>query len=234
VTRTAAFFLALLAAALLGATDGSGASAQNPKLLGRVGPGFSIALQDASGAGVTNLAPGTYDVEVSDQSGEHSFHLQGPGVDQTTTAAETGTTTWVVTFQVGTYVFLCNEHASTMRGRFTVGATPPPPPPPPLGTGAISSRTKLALRVGPGFTITLKTAAGKNFKSMRRGTYRIVVNDRSRFHNAHLIGPGAVDKKTGVAFVGRAAWRVKLAKRGTLRFLCDPHRRQMRGTKKIV
>lgn len=234
MTRTAAFLLALLAAALLGATDGSGASAQNTKLIGRVGPGFTITLQTASGAGVTNLEPGTYDVEVSDQSGEHSFHLQGPGVDQTTTAAETGTTTWVVTFQAGTYVFFCNEHASTMRGRFTVGATPPPPPPLPPSTGAISPKSKLALRVGPGFTITLKTVAGRNFRSMKRGTYRLVVNDRSRFHNAHLIAPGGVNKKTRVAFVGRATWRVKLAKRGTLRFLCDPHRRQMRGTKKIV
>jgi plastocyanin len=233
MARTAALLVALLGAALLGAGDGSGAQAQNPKLIGRVGPGFSITLQTASGAGVTNIDPGTYDVEVSDQSAEHSFHLQGLGVDQTTTAAETGTTIWVVTFQVGTYVFFCNEHASTMRGRFTVGATPPPPPPSPR-IGAISSRTKLALRVGPGFTITLKTVAGRSFRSMKRGTYRIRVNDRSRFHNAHLIAPGGVNKKTRVAFVGRVTWKVKLTKRGTLRFLCDPHRRQMRGTKKIV
>lgn len=107
------------------------------------------------------------------------------------------------------------------------------------GAGASASTTvapgtTLALKVGPGYTISLKTATGKSFTSLRRGSYTIVVRDKGNFHNAHLMAPGGISKKTGVSFVGTVTWKVKLAKTGTLRYQCDQHPSEMHGSKKIV
>jgi len=237
MSRAAALFVALAVAALLGATDGNARQTANPLLFGNVGPGFTITLKDASGARVTRLDPGTYDIQVTDQAEEHNFHLVGPGVDQSTDVAATGTVTWTVTLTEGTYRYFCDPHSTTLRGSFTVGAAPPPAPTPiptPTPTAAISAKTPLVLKVGPGFTITLKTKAGKSFKAMRRGTYRIVVKDLASIHDAHLVAPGSVSKKTGVAFMGTVTWKVKLTKVGTLTFRCDPHATIMHGSRKIV
>jgi len=234
MTRVLVFALALAAAALLGATEGSAVRAENPKLFGTVGPGFSIILKDAQGSPVRNLDPGTYDIEVQDLSEEHSFHLNGPGVDRMTSVGGTGTETWTVTFTDGTYTYNCDPHSTIMRGRFTVGNTPPPPPPP-APTVVVSPKTRLVLTAGPSEVITLKTAAGKSFKSMKRGTYTVTVRDRGRIHSAHLVAPGYNRKTTPLTYVGTQIWKVKLAKVGTLRFYCDPHRlRGMRGSAKIV
>ena len=233
MARVFAFGLALAATALLGATDGSAVRAQNLKLFGTVGPGFSIILEDAQGSRVRNLDPGTYDVQVEDLSEEHNFHLFGPGVDQLTSVAEMGTESWTVTLADGTWRYHCDPHSTRMSGSFTVGTVPPPtPPPPPPST--VTAKTKLLLTSGPGFTITLKTAAGKSFRSMKRGVYTVVVRDRSRIHNAHLIARG-FDRKTAVPYVGTQTWKAKLAKVGVLKFLCDPHALTgMKGSAKIV
>jgi plastocyanin len=231
MTRVLALATAVLAAAFLGAGGGGAASTQNPKLHARVGPGFSIGLTDGSGARVTQLDPGTYDIEVEDEGAEHSFHLRGPGVDRRTGIEATGKELWTVTFADGTYSFFCDEHPTTMQGSFTVGNPPATTTPPPA---AITPKTRLVLTSGPGFRITLTTGAGKAFKSMRRGTYTIVVRDRSAIHNAHVVAPG-FNRRTAVPFVGTQRWKARLAKAGTLRFLCDPHASQgMRGSKKIV
>ena len=79
MTRAAAFVVALVVAALLGAADGAAVQAQNPKLFGTVGPEFEISFRDAQGNKVTKLDPGTYDVQVRDLADVHTFHLQGPG-----------------------------------------------------------------------------------------------------------------------------------------------------------
>jgi plastocyanin len=220
----------LLAAALLAAAGGGATPAENPKLHASVGPGFAISLTNDAGARVTRLDPGTYDIEVEDEGTEHNFHLRGPGVDERTGIEETGKKLWTVTFAAGTYSFLCDVHPTTLRGSFTVG-TPPATTPPPA---AITPKTRLLLTSGPAFRITLTTGTGKAFTSMKRGTYTIVVRDRSAIHNAHVIAPG-LNRKTTVPFVGTQTWKAKLAKAGTLRFLCDPHAGQgMRGSKKIV
>jgi hypothetical protein len=81
---------------------------------------------------------------------------------------------------------------------------------------------------GPGFKIEVKTAAGKDLKTIRAGTYRIKVEDKSSMHNFHLIGPG-LNKRTGVAFKGDTIWTIKL-KPGRYTYQCDPHAlRGMRG-----
>jgi plastocyanin len=232
--RVLVFALAIAAAALLGATDGSAVQSQNVKLVGTVGPGFSITLEDAQGNRVRNLEPGTYDIEVKDLSEEHNFHLTGPGVDRLTPVGAATTESWTVTLTNGTYRYNCDPHASTMRGSFTVGATAPPPPPTPAPR-PVTAKTKLVLTSGPAFAITLKTPKGKAVKTMKRGTYTMVVRDRSRIHNAHVVAPGFNRKTSPLTYKGSQTWKMKLRKTGTLRFLCDPHARGgMKGSAKIV
>ena len=105
-----------LAAALLGATDGAASPAQAPTLFGEVGPGFEISLRNAQGSRVTQLDPGTYVVRVEDKSDFHSFHLEGPGVDEMTEVAFTGTVEWTVTFRDGRYRFHCDPHPGNRAG----------------------------------------------------------------------------------------------------------------------
>jgi plastocyanin len=79
---------------------------------------------------------------------------------------------------------------------------------------------------GPGFTITM------NKKTVKAGTYVITIRDRSSIHDFHLTGPG-VNKVTSVPKVGTTKWTVKL-KKGTYRFVCDPHRAIMHGILKVT
>ncbi|MCE3287251.1 MAG: hypothetical protein K0S64_857 [Gaiellaceae bacterium] len=226
-----AVWLFLLAS--LGAAGGEATPAQATKLTGRVGPGFTISLSTEAGARVTNLDPATYEITVDDMSEEHNFHLSGPGVDRATEIGDLGTQTWTVTLRDGTYRYVCDPHQGTMRGSFTVGNVALPPPTPKLPSNAVTPKSKLRLTSGPGFTISLKTAAGKAVKTLTTGTYTVAVRDRSTFHNAHLAGPG-YNRRTTVPFVGSQTWKVRLARVGTLRFLCDPHASQMKGSAKIV
>jgi plastocyanin len=95
-------------------------TASGNTLSASVGPGFEISLKDASGNDVTTLAAGTYTITVNDQADIHDFHLTGPGVDKSTDVSGTGTTTWTVTFQAGSYHFQCDPHSSSMNGDFQV------------------------------------------------------------------------------------------------------------------
>jgi plastocyanin len=166
------------------------AQADNPKLVAVVGTNdqFVISLRDANGNAVTQLAPGTYDIAVSDRSEAHNFHLKGPGVDQSTPIGETQNTTWTVTIGDGRYTYVCDAHASQMRGYFLAGAITPSP---------------ITGTVGPKKTISLRP------KSALPGPAVITVNDRSKTDNFHLTGPG-VNKKTGVKTRGKATWTVTL------------------------
>ena len=87
--------------------------------------------------------------------------------------------------------------------------------------------------VGPGFTISVKTPAGKLVKTTRAGTYRLVVQDKSSFHDFHLTGPGINQILTTVPFTGTKAATVKL-KVGTYRYVCDPHALQMKGSFRVT
>ena len=86
-------------------------------LSGSVGPGFDISLDGTDG-----LSAGDYTLVVNDQSAEHNFHLTGPGgVDVSTSVGEEGEQEFEVTLEAGEYTFVCDPHASQMRGSFTVG-----------------------------------------------------------------------------------------------------------------
>jgi hypothetical protein len=213
------------------------ALAAETKVFGTTGPGFSISLRDASGAGITKLDPGPVEFEVDDRSEEHNFHLIGPGgVDVSTPIETTGKQTFKVTLVDGRYTFQCDPHAATMRGSFTVGDVPPPPPPtttpPAVPKPSAPVGARLALTVGPSATISLKTLAGKTVTRLRPGAYTVLARDRSAIHNARLRGAGAA-KTTGVGFVGTRTWRVVLRK-GTLVIQCDEHRTAMRKTVRVA
>ena len=108
----------VLAAAVVGLLSVTSAQAALPKLVGTAGPGFTITLKK-SGTKVTRLKAGRYSITVNDLSSIHNFHLIGPGVNRKTSVAGTGKTTWTVTLQKGkAYRFICDPHATTMKGSF--------------------------------------------------------------------------------------------------------------------
>ena len=96
-----------------------------------------------------------------------------------------------------------------------------------VGAQASSQANKLTATDGPGFTITMSK------KTVKAGTYTITVKDKSNIHNFHLTGPGGIDKKTSVAAVKTYTWKLKL-KKGTYKFVCDPHKSFMKGTLKVT
>ena len=99
----------------------SAAAPAGSVLTANVGDPFSITLVDSTGAPVTSLKAGSYQVKVTDASTTHDFHLTGPGVEETTTVPELKTVTWTVTLKAGTYTFMCDPHAAKgMKGTFTV------------------------------------------------------------------------------------------------------------------
>jgi plastocyanin len=109
--------IAALAAAL--AAPAAFAHQSSTTLNGVVGPGFNITLTKA-GNKVTKLKAGTYVIKVSDKSGAHNFHLTGPGVNKTTSVGAKVNVTWTVKLRKGVYKFVCDPHASFMKGAFTV------------------------------------------------------------------------------------------------------------------
>ena len=90
---------------------------------------------------------------------------------------------------------------------------------------------KLSGVVGPAFNISLKKGS-KKVTSLKAGKYTITIADKSSIHNFHLTGPG-VNKKTSVAATGITSWTVTL-KKGTYKFVCDPHAAIMKGSFKVT
>ena len=92
---------------------------------------------------------------------------------------------------------------------------------------AFASTPTLNGVVGPGFTITLKKVGVKVTK-LKAGTYIFKISDKSNIHDFHLTGPG-VNKKTSVTAVSTTTWKLTL-KKGTYKYVCDPHSGFMKGT----
>ena len=216
------------------------AGAQNPTLIATVGPGFSIGVADGAGNRVTRIPPGTYTVQVNDLATAHNFHLSGPGnFDMSTTVEGTGTATWTVTFQEGTYHYQCDPHFTQMKGDITVetGAplpapapptttttsTPPPPPPPPPVRKLIGS-------VGPGATISLRFN-GRKVTTLKAGLVSITIADRSAKDNFRLRGLG-VNRGTSKLGRGAVTWRLRL-QRGLYVYSSDATQR-LRGAFRVT
>ena len=89
-------------------------AASTPTFNGTVGPGFTISMaKKPTKAGKIKLV-------VADKASIHNFHLTGPGVNVKTSVSGTGTKTFTVTLKNGTYKFVCDPHASVMKGSFKV------------------------------------------------------------------------------------------------------------------
>jgi hypothetical protein len=91
-----------------------------------------------------------------------------------------------------------------------------------LAAPAAQAYTTFYGTVGPGTTIVLKRANGTVVRNASRGNKTFVIRDRSSFHNFHLYGPG-VDRRTGVAFVGKRTWSPVLLRVGRYTIVCDRH-----------
>ncbi len=106
------------AAALFGPSVAGGAT---PRLVGTVGPGFTIALKDGGGKAVKSLKAGKYTLTIRDQASIHDFHLSGPGLNKVITGVDfVGSKTITIALRKGTYAFQCDPHASIMHGSFKV------------------------------------------------------------------------------------------------------------------
>jgi plastocyanin len=114
--RTRLAVLTLLAVSLV--FVGSSAAATTT-LNGTDGPGFTITLKKGSKK-VTSLKAGKYKIVIQDKSNIHNFHLTGPGVNKKTGVGPQGKFTWTVTLKKGTYRYICDPHATIMKGSFKV------------------------------------------------------------------------------------------------------------------
>ena len=92
--------------------------------------------------------------------------------------------------------------------------------------------TGLKGEVNDNFQIKV-TRNGARLRTIKAGTYKIKVEDKSASHNFRLRGPG-FNRATRVAFIGERIWTVTL-KPGRYTFQCDPHAKQgMRGTFRVT
>src|ERR1051325_736602 len=109
-----------VAVAVLVATVGYAAAApQAAKLNGFVNDSFKIGLTQ-NGKAVKTLKAGKYTFVIKDTTTAHNFHLTGPGVNKTTSVSGKATATWTIKLKKGTYKFVCDPHASFMKGSFKV------------------------------------------------------------------------------------------------------------------
>ena len=105
---------------LVGLTAASSLAAA-PKLVGTVGPGYTITLTMA-GKKVTKLKAGTYTFAINDKSSSHSYGLDGPHgfAKDFTSVSFTGTKTFTLTLKKGKYKYYCSAHEPSMFGYFSV------------------------------------------------------------------------------------------------------------------
>ena len=95
------------------------ASSSSNRLVGEVGPGFTIEVTKG-GKDVKTLRHGTYTIKVQDKAAIHNFHLFGPGVNKKTGVSFKGTKTWTVKLKKGRYTYQCDVHLATMKDHFRV------------------------------------------------------------------------------------------------------------------
>jgi hypothetical protein len=108
--------------------------------------------------------------------------------------------------------------------------------------GAAFSRSSMSVPtlkgvVGPGYTISL-TKGGKKVKTLRAGKYKIVISDKSNFHNFTLerekpSSPHMEKHITSTAFTGSKTltWTLKP---GSWRAYCSNHEAQMHQDFKVT
>ncbi|HEX6663689.1 MAG TPA: hypothetical protein VF025_08435 [Gaiellaceae bacterium] len=89
-----------------------------------------------------------------------------------------------------------------------------------------NSTPTLTGTVGPSFKITLKKG-GALVKTLKAGTFKFVINDKSNFHGYSLDGPHGFAKDfTKIPFVGKKTFTLKL-KAGKYKYYCPNHESTM-------
>ena len=100
-----------------------------------------------------------------------------------------------------------------------------------LVAGASAKRSAtpvLTGTVGPGYTINLKMN-GKAVKTLKAGTYKVVIHDKASIHGWSLDGPHGFAKDiSSVPSVGTKTVTLKL-KAGSYKFYCPAHEPTMFG-----
>jgi plastocyanin len=120
MTRIRILFVGAVAALVAAAPTVAGPQMAPAKLTGTVGPGFTITLKKGA-TQVRSLKAGRYTITVSDKSNIHDFRLKGPGLNRLITSTPfKGTKSVTVTLRKGTYTYVCDPHASTMKKTFKV------------------------------------------------------------------------------------------------------------------
>ncbi len=99
------------------------AQASTPKLVGTVGPGFTITLKKGTTRAKT-LKAGKYTFVITDKASTHNFTLEqekgGKFEKKLTGTAFQGKKTVTVTLKKGTWKYYCSVHEPTMFGSFKV------------------------------------------------------------------------------------------------------------------
>ena len=112
-----------LVAVALGVLAVTPAQAATPKLVGTVGPGFTIKLT-SGGKKVTKLKAGKYTFVITDKASVHNFVLEkesgGKLEKQLTSVPFVGKKTMTVTLKKGKWKYYCAPHETVMFGFFTV------------------------------------------------------------------------------------------------------------------
>jgi plastocyanin len=111
--------LAVAVAALVACVGYAAAAPEASKLDGFVNDSFKIGLTQ-NGKAVKTLKAGKYTFVIKDTTTAHNFHLTGPGLNKTTSVSGKATATWTLTLKKGSYKFVCDPHASFMKGSFNV------------------------------------------------------------------------------------------------------------------
>jgi len=100
------------------------AQASTPKLVGTVGPGYTITLKRGT-TKVKTLKAGTYMFVITDKAAIHNFTIErekgGPKIEKVLTGTSfQGKKTVSVTLKKGSWKYYCSIHESQMFGFFKV------------------------------------------------------------------------------------------------------------------
>ncbi len=206
-----------------------------------VGPGFEIQLKLGDGTVVSSLGTGTYGIHVNDNATNHNFHLEGQGVSMATGISDIQVVDWTVDFVDGYYTYHCDMHtnlsatfavgnAPALPAPAPVPApapaTPIPVPPvvvppvaaPPVAVPAVATSKTGASSAAGTVNVTLGsnnklivTKSGKPVTKLARGTYKLVISDKSakRDVSVRRIG-GTNDLLTGKGFTGTKTVSIEL------------------------
>jgi plastocyanin len=114
--------LALVGTLTIVANVGAASAKDSFDLKGEVYQAYKIEMKNSASKPLKTVKAGTHRIKIEDKGTIHNFHLIGPGVDRWTSIAGRSETVWAVKLKPGTYRYVCDPHASTMRGSFRVTA----------------------------------------------------------------------------------------------------------------